>query len=247
MTLPAAACDLAQNGLEPFLELAAEFRAGDQRPHVERHQLLVAQRFGHVAIDDAQRQPLGDRGLADAGLADQHGIVLGAPGQDLDRAADFFVAADHRIELAGAGEFGEVAGIFLERVIGVLGGRGIGGAALAQILDRGVEALRARAGILQDARGIGALRHGERKQQNLGGDEGVARLLRGLLSGIEQPRAFGRQIDLTRACAFDLRDLGERGLGLLERLFGTPARGANQARGKAFLVVEKDLQNDVRV
>ncbi len=38
--------------------------------------------------------------------------------------------------------FGEVAGIFLERVIGVLGRGAVGGAALAQIGDGLVQALR---------------------------------------------------------------------------------------------------------
>ena len=139
--------DLLQHGLQPFLELAAIFGAGDERAHVEGQQELVLQALRHVAIDDAQRQALDDRGLADAGLADQHGIVLGAPRQHLDGAADFLVAADHGIELAGAGGLGEVARIFLERVIGLLGGRRIGGAALAQRLDRRVEVLRRHAGL----------------------------------------------------------------------------------------------------
>ena len=47
-------------------------------------------------------EPLDDRRLADAGLADQHRVVLGAPRQHLDDAADLLVAADHRIELSGA-------------------------------------------------------------------------------------------------------------------------------------------------
>ena len=137
---------LLQHGLEPLLELAAIFRAGDQRAHVEREQLLVLQAFRHVAVDDAQRQALDDRGLADAGLADQHRIVLGAARQHLDGAADFLVAADHRIELAVARGLGQVAGIFLQRVIGVLGRRRVGGAALAQRFDGGVEVLRRDAG-----------------------------------------------------------------------------------------------------
>ena len=128
--------DFGQHRLQPLLELAAIFRAGDQRAHVERHQLLVLQRLRHVAIDDAQRQPFDDGGLADAGLADQHGIVLGAPRQHLDGAADFVVAADHRIELAGAGIGGQVARIFLQRVIALFGARRIGGAALANVVDR---------------------------------------------------------------------------------------------------------------
>ena len=102
MILPAARGDFVQHGLQPFLEFAAKFGARDQGAHVQRHQPLVAQDFGHVAIDDAQRQAFGDGGLAHAGLADQNGIVLGAAGENLDGAADFLVAADHRIEFAVA-------------------------------------------------------------------------------------------------------------------------------------------------
>src|SRR5437762_3319429 len=69
--------------------------------------------FRHVAIDDAQGEPLDDRGLADPGLADQHRIVLRAPRQDLDRATDLLVAADDRVELAVARRFGQVARVFL--------------------------------------------------------------------------------------------------------------------------------------
>ena len=124
--------DLVEHGLEPLLELAAVFRAGDQGAHVERKQLLVLEAFRHVAIEDAQRQALDDGGLADAGLADQHRVVLGAAGQHLDGAADFLVAADHRVELAVARRLRQVARVFLQRVIGVLGRLRIGGAALAQ-------------------------------------------------------------------------------------------------------------------
>ena len=85
------------------------------------------------------RQAFDDRRLADARLADENGIVLRAARQHLDRAADLLVAADDRIELAGARGFGEVARIFLQRVIGVFGARVVGGAALAQFLDGGVE------------------------------------------------------------------------------------------------------------
>ena len=91
-----------------------------------------------------------DRRLADAGLADENRIVLGAARQDLDRAPDFLVAADHRIELACARCFREVARVFLQRFIGVFGARVVGGAALAQFLDRGVERLRRDAGVGED-------------------------------------------------------------------------------------------------
>ena len=93
-----------EDGLEALLELAAELGAGDQRAHVERDDALVLQALGHVAADDALGQAFDDGGLADARLADQHGVVLGAPRQHLDDAADLFVAADDRIELALRGQ-----------------------------------------------------------------------------------------------------------------------------------------------
>src|ERR1700761_5786112 len=46
------------------------------------------------------RTAFGDRRLADAGLADQHRVVLGATAQHLDHSSDLVVAADHRVELA---------------------------------------------------------------------------------------------------------------------------------------------------
>ena len=61
---------------------------------------LFFERIGHLAVDDALRQAFDDRRLADARLADQHRVVLGAPLQHLDGAADLVVAADHRVELA---------------------------------------------------------------------------------------------------------------------------------------------------
>ncbi len=132
--LAAGAGHLLQHRFQPLLELAAIFRAGDQGAHVEREQLLVLEAFRHVAVDDAQRQALDDRGLADAGLADQHRIVLGAAGEHLNGAADFLVAADHRIELAVARRLRQIARVFLQRVIGVLGRGAVRGAALAQAL-----------------------------------------------------------------------------------------------------------------
>jgi hypothetical protein len=65
--------------------------------------------LGHVARDDALGQALDDGGLADAGLADQHRVVLGATRQHLDHAADLLVAADDRVELALARQLGQVA------------------------------------------------------------------------------------------------------------------------------------------
>ena len=114
---PSPAADLLEHRLQALLELAAVLGARHQLADVERDEPLVLERLGHVAVDDALRQPLDDGRLADARLPDQHRVVLGAAREHLDHAADLLVAADDRVELAGAGLLGEVAGEALERLV----------------------------------------------------------------------------------------------------------------------------------
>src|SRR5690606_11546440 len=59
-------------------------------------------------------ETLDDGGLADAGFADQHGVVLGAAREHLADPADLGVAADDWVELAGARDLGEVHAVLLE-------------------------------------------------------------------------------------------------------------------------------------
>ena len=243
--------DLRQHRLQALLELAAIFGAGDERAHVEREHLLVFQALRHVALDDAMGEPLDDRGLADAGLADQDGVVLGAARQDLDRAPDLLVAADHRVELAFCCRLGEVAGVALQRIVGLLGAGAIGGAALAQIVDGGVEALRGHAGIGEDARGVGLLAHRKRLEHALDRDEAVAGLGRHLLGLVEHAGECGRHMRLGRARARHFGELGERGFGPLQRQLGVAAGARDQPRREPLIVVEQHFQEmlgrDLRV
>ena len=231
-----------EHRLEALLELAAIFGSRDQRAHVEREQLLVAQRFRHVAVDDAQRKAFDDRRLAHAGLADQHRIVLGAPRQHLDRAADLLVAADDRIELAFARRLGEVASVFLQRLIGVLRARRIRRAALAQVIDRGVERLGRHARIGQDPGCLGALLHRKREKQALDGDIGIAGLLGDFLGIIEQARRGGGEIELPRSRSLDFGKLRERQLHLFERVTRSSSRPVDETGGQPFLVLQKHLE-----
>ena len=69
----------------------------------------------HVAVDDLLRQAFDDGRLADAGLADQHRVVLGAAAQHLLHAFELVVAADERIELVLHRRFREVAAEFRQQ------------------------------------------------------------------------------------------------------------------------------------
>ena len=211
--------DLLQHGLQAVFELAAILRARQHRAQIERHHALVLQLLGHIAGDDALRQAFDDGGLADAGLADQHRIVLRAARQHLHHATHFLVAPDHRIELALARQLRQVFGVALQRLVlglGILVGhlliaahRGqraqdvvVGGAAARQDLLRRIA--------LQ-------LRHAE--QHVLGGDVlvlEVGRLFEGVL---QQLRGGIGEMRLRGAAARDLGQLVDlaHGLGLHRR------------------------------
>ena len=108
-------------------------------PHVEGEDDLVLEAFGHVPAHDTLGEALDDGGFADAGFADEHGVVFGAAGEDADGAADLFVAADDGVHLALFGESDEIDAVFGEGVVGGFGG--IGGDALvtAQGFEGGEE------------------------------------------------------------------------------------------------------------
>ena len=99
---------LGDNVLESLLELAAVLGSGHQAGKVQRPDVLVHEVLRHVAGGDLLRQPLDDGGLADARIAQDQRVVLGAAGQDLHHARDLFLTSDNGIELAGACLVGEV-------------------------------------------------------------------------------------------------------------------------------------------
>ena len=139
--------DFLEHGLQAVFKLAAILCAGQHRAQIERDDALVAQALRHVAGDDAPRQPLDDGGLAHARLANQHRIVLGAAAQHLDHAANLLVAADHRIELAAPRQFGQVLGVFFQRLkfaFGILVGHALRAAHRGQRLAESPRASRPR-------------------------------------------------------------------------------------------------------
>ncbi|MNJ32405.1 hypothetical protein D3C77_270700 [compost metagenome] len=130
--------------LQPLLKVAAIAGPGQQGAHVQAVDGGVLQDVGHLAVDDLARQAFGDGGLADAGIADQQRVVLGAAAQDLDRALDLGLAADQRVDLALAGLLVEVDAIGFQRLAAlfddraVLGLLGTGAAGRARFVGPGL-------------------------------------------------------------------------------------------------------------
>ena len=143
----AALGDLLHHLLQALLELAAVLRAGDQGRQVQRVDLLALEQLGHVGVRDALGEALDDGGLADARLADEHGVVLRAPREDLHDPLDLGLAPDDGVELAVGGELGQVAAELVEQLRGLL--------ALALRRRRAAARLALAAGALAAAAGAG--------------------------------------------------------------------------------------------
>ena len=121
--------DLVERGLETLFELAAVLRTRDHGTEIQGHESLVLETLRHVTVDDPLGETFGDGRLADAGLTDEHRVVLGAAGENLDHPPDLLVTADDRIELALRGELDQIPPVLLQRsqrVLGALRGHPLG-------------------------------------------------------------------------------------------------------------------------
>ena len=232
--------DLLQDGLQAVLELAAVLGAGDHGAEVERDHALVLQALGHVAHVDAAGESLDDRGLADAGFADQDRVVLRAPGEDLDDAADLFVASDDGVDLAAAGEVRQVAGVALQGLVLVLRVRIRDPRGPAHFLERLQEdvLLDARLG---EAPGGVAARFGQGHEEVLGRNVFVTEFLGDFEGAIEDARQVAREHGVGRRA----RDLGapiELGLDLAGERFGIRAEFLENGDDDAVVLLEQGEQ-----
>ena len=94
-----AAADLNQDITHALFKLAAVFRAREQVRHVEAVELFPAQRLRHVSAGKALGQRFNDGGLADAGFADERGVILAAAAEHLHELGKLRLAADDGVHL----------------------------------------------------------------------------------------------------------------------------------------------------
>ncbi len=178
--------DLLEHLLQALLEVTAVAGARHERAQVQRVELLVLERLGHVAPHDVLREALDDGGLADAGLPDEDRVVLGAAGQHLHDPLDLLLAPDDRVELAVARSLREVAAELVEdgaarglTLLRTAGGDGllalVAGDELDDLLAHAVEV---RAELVEDLGGDALTLTDEAEQDVLGPDVVVGQLQR---------------------------------------------------------------------
>ena len=168
--------DFLEDCLQALLEFTAVLCACDHGAQVQADEGLAAQGFGHVAGNHALCQALDHGGLTDAGLTNQHGVVLGAAGEHLHDAANLGITADDRVELAGAGNGGQVGAVLFERLEGAFGVGGIHGAVSSDVGDGLCDEVCGSAELVHCFSGaIGSA--GDAQQNHFGGDVGVPEAL----------------------------------------------------------------------
>ncbi len=232
-----------QDSLEPFLELAAKFGARNQRTHIERDQLAILEAVWHVALDDSPREAFDDRGLADARLADQHRVVLGAAREDLDHAPDFLVASYDRIDFAGRGELGQVASVFFQRLVGRFGIRRGHALVAADLLEHRHQLVVRQTSFAQDFRsGARFIEH--RDQHVLDRNVLVLELARFLLCACEHAAEALCCVNLPAvgAASRHMRKFREFGAELAAHRVAIDAGQLQDRRGQAFVVLEQRRQ-----
>ena len=86
--------DFFDSVADALLKVAPVFGAGDHACEVERNYPLISQQLGHLARGYLERQPLGYGRLADTGLADETGVILRPPAEDLNDPLYLLLPAD---------------------------------------------------------------------------------------------------------------------------------------------------------
>ena len=102
-----------QQAFEALLKVAAVLGAGHQAGHIQCQQPPAFEGSGHLPRRDALGQPLGQGGLAHAGLPHQAGVILLPPAEDLDHPVSSLSRQKTGSSSPVGGTAGQVPAIFV--------------------------------------------------------------------------------------------------------------------------------------
>ena len=188
---------------------------------------------------------LGDRRFADARLAHENRVVLGAARENLQYAPDLLVAADHRIELARTRLFVEVDGIFTQCVELLRRGLRIDGRPLAEGADRLDELLLGSARTFQQV-GRRTAFGDQAEQQMFDRRILVAESLCEVHRTLDDARGVLREI-LFAVSARHLRQRTHGAVGLVAQAAHVDAYAPQQERAECVVVADEHREHVQRL
>jgi len=146
--------------------------------------LLAPEDVGDLVVDDLLGKAFDHRRLTHARLTDEHGVVLGAAGEDLHDPLDLLVPPDDGVQFVLDGQLGEVAAELVEEEIALGGcltslGHLLGARGAGEELDHLVaHAVQVRPQLGQHLGGHAFALADEAEEDVLGADVVVAQLQR---------------------------------------------------------------------
>jgi hypothetical protein len=107
--------DFFDDLFQAFFKFATIFGTGDKRSDIKGEEAFVLQTLRDIASDNPLGKALDYGGFAHAWLTDQHGIVLGAAGEDLNDPLDFGLPSHDGVKAVGASGGREVDAELVDR------------------------------------------------------------------------------------------------------------------------------------
>ena len=112
--LPLRLCDFGDYSLQSLLKLTAEFCTGNKASHVQRKKTFVFKAFRDIPACDSAGKTFDNCRLSDSRLTNQNRIILCSAYKNLHYAADFFIAANYRVNFVLSGTCRQISAIFFE-------------------------------------------------------------------------------------------------------------------------------------
>ena len=109
--------DLFNEALHAAFKLAAELGAGHQGRQIQQVDLLILELIGNVFLHNPLGQTFRNGRLANAGLADEAGIVLLPPVENLDNALRLHLPAHNPVQAAAAGLPGQIQAVGIQELV----------------------------------------------------------------------------------------------------------------------------------
>ena len=111
---------LVENGFQSFLKLTPILGTSHQSTHIQGEQGLVLQRLRYIASHNSPSQSLYNSGFTNTWLTNQHRVVLGTAGQNLNGSSNFIITANNWIQLALTSHLSQITAVFFKSFVAIL-------------------------------------------------------------------------------------------------------------------------------
>ena len=111
---------LVENGFQSFLKLTPILGTSHQSTHIQGEQGLVLQGLRHIASHNSPSQSLYNSGFTNTWLTNQHRVIFGTAGQNLNGSSNFIITANNWVQLALTSHLSQITAVFFQSLVTIL-------------------------------------------------------------------------------------------------------------------------------